>query len=329
MTDLFTPADAKTLAEALYVRSIVRTGAATPDALHELQERAVKASLAFAAEWNADLPVACPSVEVKNLTTDRIFRRQDAAEEKAARGLVELLNAARKRIKANLGDLPATSRSREMLQQVLGATTDALGRATRELQSTLAGSVQDAMALGVELAEEMLGKVEAAVPFGFNDDLLRNIATYHASLVQDITDATRAAITREVQLGILAGTDGREIARKIVATGVEATGPFPTAERRADVVARTEINRVGSMATAERYNDAATRIENLTKSWLTAGDVRVRPEHRALNGVTLPMDGLFDVGGEKAPYPMWPGLSAAQTVNCRCRLLAKVAPEAG
>lgn len=331
MTDRFDAADAKTLAEALYVRSIVRTGAATPDALHELQERCVKSALAFAEAYNADLPLLCPSaVEAKNIDagTRRIFGRQDDAEDKAARRLIGVMEDARKRIAQDLADLSKGSATASILQSVLGAATDALERARAEMGTALSGAVSDAMALGVELAESTLGKVEAVIPFRFNDELLRNIASYHASLVTDVTDVVRAAITREVQLGILAGTDGRAIVKKLVAHGLEATGPFVTAEGRADAIVRTEVNRVGNIATFDRYTDAATRIATLEKTWNSASDNRVRPSHRALNGVTLPMEGLFDVGGEKAPYPMWPGLSAGESIHCRCRLTTAQKAEA-
>lgn len=325
----FAPTDAKSLAELLYVRGITVTGASGPDALHALQEDAVKAAGWFAQTYNAGL-WACPSCAesaTKNLTGPerRILREQDGLEERAARALVGLLTDARRRLAEQLGNLPTDSRSAPALRQVLAASTDALVRLGGQVRASLAGSVRDAMALGVEFAETVLGGAEPAVPFGFSDELLRNVAEYHAGLVTGLTDSVRNAVTREVQLGILAGTDGREIVRKIVASGVEAVGPFPTAENRADTIVRTEVNRLGNVATWERYQDAATRIETLTKSWLSAGDNRVRPEHRALNGVTLPMDGLYDVGGVKAPYPMWPGLPASQSVNCRCRLVTRQA----
>jgi hypothetical protein len=322
--DLFGPTDTKTLAEALYVRGIVRTGAATPEALHELQERCVKSALTFAHSYNAG--AGCPScVEVKNLADNerRIFAAQDKLEDGAAKRLAELLDEARKRVKNGLADLPAGSRSAPLYQQVLGAATDALGRVRVGMTDALAGNARDAMALGVDLAEMLLPEGEAALPFRFGDELLRNIATYHADLVTGLTDAVRSAVTREVGLGILAGTDGRAIVKQLVEAGVDATGPFKTAEQRADVIARTEINRVGNIATFDRYTDAATRIATLEKSWLTAGDLRVRSSHRALNGVTLPMDGEFNVGGTKAPYPMWAGLPASESISCRCRLRVK------
>ena len=320
----FNPLDCKTLAETIYVRSILRTDASAPDQLHELQEHAVKAALRMAEAYNAGLHApGCPScVEVKNVGDDerRIFAAQDKLEDGTAKRLADLLDEARKRIKSGLADLPPDSRSAPMARQVLAAATDALQRARVGVTDALAGGVRDAMALGVDLAETLLPEGEAAIPFRFGDELLRNIATYHADLVTGLTDAVRAAVTREVQLGILAGTDGRTIVRKLTEAGLEVAGPFRTAEQRADVIARTEINRLGNMSTWDRYQDAATRITTLEKSWLSAGDNRVRQSHRALNGVTLPMDGEFDVGGTKAPYPMWPGLPASESIQCRCRL---------
>src|SRR5690606_26004073 len=60
--------------------------------------------------------------------------------------------------------------------------------------------------------------------------------------------------------------------------------------------------------------------ESVAKTWLTVGDSRVRPSHRALHGTTVGVDEAFDVGGASLAYPHDPSGPASETINCRCVL---------
>lgn len=59
---------------------------------------------------------------------------------------------------------------------------------------------------------------------------------------------------------------------------------------------------------------------NVTKTWLTVGDDRVRPTHVATNGTTLPENGIYSVGSSRLRFPGDTSLlaSAGETINCRC-----------
>lgn len=78
-------------------------------------------------------------------------------------------------------------------------------------------------------------------------------------------------------------------------------------------------NRAGSLAT-EAVNfgshDAARSSGLTRKRWRTTSS-EPRPSHAAVNGETVPIEGMFSVGGR------WPGdtrLPPWERVNCRCRL---------
>jgi hypothetical protein len=60
--------------------------------------------------------------------------------------------------------------------------------------------------------------------------------------------------------------------------------------------------------------------QDVSKSWNTIGDSRVRPSHVATNGVILATDGVFNVGGSQLRFPGDTGLGASfrELVNCRC-----------
>jgi hypothetical protein len=60
--------------------------------------------------------------------------------------------------------------------------------------------------------------------------------------------------------------------------------------------------------------------QTVTKTWDTIGDRLVRASHVAANGVMLPNDGIFNIGGSQLRFPGDTGLGAAfrELVNCRC-----------
>jgi hypothetical protein len=57
---------------------------------------------------------------------------------------------------------------------------------------------------------------------------------------------------------------------------------------------------------------------DVTRTWVTVGDGKVREEHAAAEGQTIGVDDAYDVGGESLSYPGDPAGSAALTANCRC-----------
>lgn len=81
---------------------------------------------------------------------------------------------------------------------------------------------------------------------------------------------------------------------------------------RAKTIARTETGRLVSDATNEAYNQSAVVTG---KEWLTAGDNKVRDEHRANAGIIVDKNGTFPSGEH---YP------GEHTINCRCALAPTV-----
>lgn len=82
---------------------------------------------------------------------------------------------------------------------------------------------------------------------------------------------------------------------------------------RANLIALNEANWKWNN---EEYFDALS--SNKTKTWHTALDERVRLTHMALEGETIAVDEMFDVGGFPARYPLDISLPAHEIVNCRC-----------
>ncbi|NEA53577.1 phage portal protein [Streptomyces sp. SID13666] len=92
-----------------------------------------------------------------------------------------------------------------------------------------------------------------------------------------------------------------------------------------DAHAPATVSRIAEAAATATVNGAcesaaASIGPGIVRTWTTRLDDRVRPEHRAEQGVTLPVAVPFTVGGFAMRYPADPLAPADLTINCRCRL---------
>lgn len=89
-----------------------------------------------------------------------------------------------------------------------------------------------------------------------------------------------------------------------------------TKQSRADVIART----TGTATTGVVQRDVWKELGGIRREWTALGGAR--PAHAAISADPEARkedeQGMFTVGGERTPYPSGPGLSAANSVNCRC-----------
>jgi hypothetical protein len=119
-----------------------------------------------------------------------------------------------------------------------------------------------------------------------------------------------------IDRGIRDGLSEREIGRQIrsVMPNINAL--------QARTIARTETHKAFDYA-QEQIKEETQKItgDTYTKEWITARDEFVRSSHIPLDGIKKEENELFDVGGEKALRPRDPGLSAKESINCRCALV--------
>lgn len=100
--------------------------------------------------------------------------------------------------------------------------------------------------------------------------------------------------------GIRAGEGMPDLTKRV-------RGTFTDASRsRANLIARTEANKAANGAS---WTQATRSGVVKTKTWIATGDARTRPEHRAMNGETVPLDKPFSNG---LMFPSEP--------RCRCTL---------
>ncbi len=124
-------------------------------------------------------------------------------------------------------------------------------------------------------------------------------------------DAIQPVLVKAVAQGYADGLSVDDTAKLIQADIADA------ADWQAKMLARTDLNSLSNGGSV-----GAAKQAGLTyKTWLTAGDERVREAHMEANNQTVPVDQPFTVGGENLEYPGDPEGSDEEVINCRCTVI--------
>lgn len=95
---------------------------------------------------------------------------------------------------------------------------------------------------------------------------------------------------------------------------------IPTVKQsRAELIART----TATATTGKVQKSVWAELGGIKREWVALSGAR--SAHAAAHEQPENMDGNFVVGGETTPYPAGPGLSASNSVNCRCFTRARQA----
>lgn len=151
------------------------------------------------------------------------------------------------------------------------------------------------------------------------------LQSYGGVRIAQVSETTRRQIVQMVERGLRDGLSVDEIADLIIERAPVVS------ETRAAIIARTETHSAAMYAS---INSAKRSTLPLVKEWVSAEDGRTRDfgegdgivdefSHRAMDGVTVPIDDPFEVPTkfgttEKLMYPGDPAGSAANIINCRC-----------
>ena len=90
------------------------------------------------------------------------------------------------------------------------------------------------------------------------------------------------------------------------------------AKYQAERIARTETAKAANQATKQSALDFFGGVEYMDKIWNHGGTKDPRPAHIALDGVKIPADQKFNVGGELMDEPCSEFASAGNVINCGC-----------
>ncbi|MFJ3793452.1 phage portal protein [Kitasatospora sp. NPDC090091] len=121
-------------------------------------------------------------------------------------------------------------------------------------------------------------------------------------------------------------------------TAVQENHPGLTLEQLVGHVRRLFAEHARAVADATARGIAAAAVNGaaeasaaacgpqVTRTWISRGDERVRPAHQELNGQTLPVLEPFSADGFPLRYPGDPIAPPALIRNCRCRLRYQAEP---
>jgi hypothetical protein len=146
-------------------------------------------------------------------------------------------------------------------------------------------------------------------------ELERNFKKQAQRASKQISESTKRQMDKVIKKGHEDKVSDAEIQDKL-AKKIGKNG------RRAQIISEVEIGSV----TAEGRDKLSKKVydKDTRKVWVTHRDSRVRDSHQHAEGQTVDANKNFVLYGkrtERAPYPRYRGLSPAQRVNCRCRVI--------
>lgn len=126
------------------------------------------------------------------------------------------------------------------------------------------------------------------------------------------------AASDAVHSAILEGlTDGLSVDQTAERIGEVMTEWAPWQAKRQAQTDLISLANGSSLTAAQVLGDEGPQF----KTWLSAGDDKVRPAHRELNRSTVPIDGAWSYEGASLRYPGDPDGPDGLVINCRCSLI--------
>ena len=196
---------------------------------------------------------------------------------------------------------------------------DEVGRTTLPV---MAAAVDEAVQYSFTVgAEQTIGTLGGDIAFDLAvPEATAYLENHGAELVTKINETTRDRLRTTITNGLEQGKSYGQIARDITDTFDGFTGKWPQAHLR------NRAHAVAVYETGDAYEAAGEAVSQhlagegleMQKGWLTAGDSKVRPAHRA-NAAQgwIPADQEFQSGHMRPPTD--PG--------CRCATKRRVRPE--
>jgi len=266
-----------------------------------------------------------------NRKIKQILGKIDKMDKNLVKDVIKDLKALRNDVQLSLtsaGDfesrnltaiLSQIERATENFKAKLSAQTGVSQTTAWELgQNTINTAINSAVATG-----------EGLLPLLSNSQLLA-MQTGTMDLISDVSDSMKSKIRNEIRRATLGGQSAYNTMQNI--DRIIGISKEEGITKKAEDIARTEMSRVFNTASFLRTKQSEEAGIKMLKWWLTAGDERVRDDHKQAGldyseENAIPSEEPFDVGGEKLMYPGDPLASAKQAVNCRCKAIYIASPE--
>jgi hypothetical protein len=183
---------------------------------------------------------------------------------------------------------------------------------------------------GIQIVDKALeaGNIRAAMPY-LSEQKLGFLQRYGAEHIKGLTDFARTKISTEIDLAVLGQKPQQQVIDAIGKKLGDDASVFGTVQKRAEIIAMTEVNRINQMSTSDRMKQVLTQVPDLEKRWLHSHIGIPRPGHLILHNVTIAADEQFELLGQDGKIyavdgPYDPILPVGEVVNCRCKIIGVV-----
>lgn len=263
---------------------------------------------------------------------DKLSKERIAREARLAKDLLRIYEEARQNLYIKF--LEAQGGKDTLKLQYLEGTIRDIERQMKHYTSLTSTarqkSIDEAFLFGQEVGAQMLtaGGVNISIAAGIgliNRGMVEALVGNIPKLAGRVEDHILFRIRDELTRGAVMGEGIPKIARRILGTGLTQEGlkkPFPSIQKRCEVIARTEIIRASSIGYMDMADKAQEVLgEEVFSAWITASDGRVDPPCPALastgHGGYKPVDNMPGVyRRNNLPIP-----TVASHPRCRCRLV--------
>jgi len=151
-----------------------------------------------------------------------------------------------------------------------------------------------------------LSQLGIGISFNLDNPRARHMVGASLQHIDDINQTTINRLTKDIRDGMANGLSISDIAKNIENVWEDAIG------YRATMITRTEV--LGAQNGGAYLGYGQSGVVKATE-WMTAGDSRVRPSHRVLDGYIVPFGRPFPNG---LLYPGDPMGAVEEVVGCRC-----------
>lgn len=262
---------------------------------------------------------------------DLLFARGERLSDAYVRRLLRDFDAIRLAILDRLVDLAGTGSAFEVAH--LRQMSDAIDMASLDLERRylrlLRNGTAEAIAAGDRLQGEAFaaaGVSVAALPLtDANWRTLQVAQSLSLDLVRDVSAEFRQAAKRSVTLGVMGAKPRTAVIKELRDLLATQTAKRGKIVNRAVLIQRNEMGSIFSLANTLRQQEIGDAIPEMLKWWSAAKDERTRDAHRDVGRdysreKAIPVKQDFVVAGERAKGPHDPRMSAANRINCRCRV---------
>lgn len=238
-------------------------------------------------------------------TTNAAARRRRKRADRAGEQLAEILaDAAAKQTRATIrafkqetGALTASGEPTPPVDPTRMWDPDLWDGALSEADGLIAGFV-----IG-ELETDFGIQVTSEQPF------VQGVTVRLIEMIDSWSQAFKQLISRVVD-------DGHKNLKSVADVSKDLREAGVITKRSADTIARTQM--IAASNEASHKGATAFAQPGDLRRWIATNDSRTRPDHRDMDGVEVPFDEPFIVGGHRAQFPGDRSLPPEQKIACRC-----------